>query len=157
MYPITVTDVRSGCVTGRERIVTALDGIYGWPGQRCLHLVYRYDRRGRRIGHGFVTTVDSAGTRTAVDLNDRELAIVVQLPIAVESDQPVNAIVTRCDEQAIDISLHGHGPVRVTGPDGQTRERLLDGEQTLTVQFGAAAAGSGLPTAGRGEPGTSAG
>ncbi len=33
MYPITVTDVRSGCVTGQERVVTALDGVYGWPGE----------------------------------------------------------------------------------------------------------------------------
>ncbi len=138
MYPITVTDVRSGCVTGQERVVTALDGVYGWPGERCLHLVYRYDRRGRRIGHDFVTTIDSAGARTAVDLDDREMAIVVKLPVTVESAAPVNVIVTRCDEQAIDVSIHGRGPVRITGPDGKTRELQLDGEQKLTLAPGAA-------------------
>lgn len=31
MYPITVTDVRSGRVTGKDRVVTALDCVYGWP------------------------------------------------------------------------------------------------------------------------------
>ncbi len=136
MYPITVTDVRSGCVTGNERVVTARDGVYGWPGERCLHLVYRYDRRGRRISHNFVTTTDASGARTAVDLDDREMAIVVKLPVTVQSATAVNAIVTRCDERAIGVSLHGHGAATITGPDGKVREVQLDGEQRLTIQPG---------------------
>jgi hypothetical protein len=138
MYPITVTDVRSDCVTGRERVVTARDGVYGWPGERCLHLVYRYDRRGRRIAHDFVTTIDAAGARTAVDVDDRELAIVVKLPVTVDSAAPVNVLVSRCDERAIEISLHGHGAARITGPDGQYQELQLDGERKLTIRPGAA-------------------
>lgn len=138
MYPITVTDVRSGWVTGKERVVAARDGVYGWPGEKFLHLVYRYDRRGRRIGHDFVTTIDSAGARTAVELDDREMAIIVKLPVTVESAAPVNAVVTRCDEQAIDVTLHGSGPVRIAGPDARTRELELHGEQKLTVRPGAA-------------------
>ncbi len=138
MYPITVTDVRSGCVTGKERVVTMRNGVYGWPGERGLHLVYRYDRRGRRIGHDFVTTIDAAGARTAVKLDDGESAIVVKLPVTVESAAPVNAIVAHCDERTIDVSLHGHGPVRITSPDGKTRELSLRGEQKLSIQPGVA-------------------
>ena len=133
MYPITVTDVRGSCVSGQERIVTALDGVYGWRGERCLHLVYRYDRRGRRIGHDFVTTIDSTGARTAVDLDDREMAIVVQLPVIVESATPVNVIVTRCDEQTIELSIHGEGSARITGPAGKTQVLSLTGAQQLTI------------------------
>jgi len=48
----------------------------------------------------------------------------------------VNVIVTRCDEQTIDASLHGGGPVRITGPDGKTRDLQLVGEQKLTIQPG---------------------
>lgn len=136
MYPITVTDVRSGCVTGKERVVTARDGVYGWPGERSLHLVYRYDRRGRRISHDFVTTIDAAGARTAVDLDDRELAIVIKLPVTVQSAAPINAVVTRCDERCIEVSLHGHGAATIAGPDGKAREVQLDGEQQLTIQPG---------------------
>lgn len=143
MYPITVTDVRSDCVTGKERVVTALDGVYGWPRQRCLHLVYRFDRRGRCISHDFVTTIDPAGARTAADLEGREMAIVVKLPVTIESAATVNAIVTRCDEQAIEVSLHGSGPARVTGPDGKTRELQLGGEQNLTLPVGVPGRSSG--------------
>jgi hypothetical protein len=114
------------------------NGVYGWPGERGLHLVYRYDRRGRRIGHDFVTTIDAAGARTAVKLDDGESAIVVKLPVTVESAAPVNAIVAHCDERTIDVSLHGHGPVRITSPDGKTRELSLRGEQKLSIQPGVA-------------------
>jgi hypothetical protein len=130
--------VRSGRVSGQERFVTTLDGVYGWQGERCLHLVYRYDRRGRRIGHDFVTTIDSAGARTAVNLNDREMAIVVKLPVIVESTMPVNVIVTRCDEQTIELSIHGDDSARITGPDGKTQVLPLTGAQQLTIQPGAA-------------------
>ena len=40
------------------------------------------------------------------------------MPVTVESAQPVNAIVTRCDEQIITVSLRGAGPVRIVGPNG---------------------------------------
>lgn len=136
MYPITVADVRSNCVTGKERVVTALDGVYGWTGDRSLHMVYRYDRRGRRIHHGFVTTIDTTGSRTAIDLGEGEMAIVAKLPVTVEASQPLNAVVTRCDEQAIGVSLHGNGKARITGPDGKTRELELSGPQTLLIEPG---------------------
>jgi hypothetical protein len=138
MYPITVTDVRSGCVSGQERIVTARNGVYGWRGERCLHRVYHYDRRGRNIGHDFVTTIDAAGARTAVELDDREMAIVVKLPVTVDSATPVNVIVTRCDQQAIEMSLHGYGAVQITGPDDRTQLLQLTGEQPFAIQPGSA-------------------
>ncbi len=71
-----------------------------------------------------------------MDLDDREMAIVVKLPVTVQSATPINAIVTRCDERAIEVSLHGHGAATITGPDGKAREVPLDGEQRLTIQPG---------------------
>lgn len=134
MYPITVTEVRSGCVIGRERMVTARDGVYGWPGECCLHLVYRYDRRGRRIGHDFVTTVDAEGARTAVDLDERELAIIERLPLIVRAASAVNVTVSRQDEQTLELSIHGYGPATLATPGGRVRELELNGEQHLTIQ-----------------------
>jgi hypothetical protein len=136
MYPITVTDLRCNCVTGKERVVTALDGVYGWAGDRSLHMVYRYDRRGRRIHHGFVTTIDAAGARTAIDLEEGEMAIVAKLPVTIEASQPLNAVVTRCDEQAVGVTLNGSGKARITGPDGKSREVDLGGTQTVLITPG---------------------
>lgn len=138
MYPITVTDIRSGCVSGKERIVTMRDGVFGWPNDIGLHLAYRYDRRGRRIPHAFVTTIDASGARTAVDVDDREMAIVVKLPVAVQTTGTLNAIVTRCDEDAIEASLHGNGPVRITDMNGRTHDLQLTGERTIQIQPGVA-------------------
>ena len=76
--------------------------------------------------------------RTAVDLNEHEMAIVVKLPVTVESTTPVNVLVTRCDEQMIEMSIHGYGAVQITGPDGKTQSLQLTGAQPLTVQPGSA-------------------
>ncbi len=133
MYPITVTEVRSGCVSGRERIVTARDGVYGWPGEGSLHLIYRYDRRGRRIGHDFVTTVDAEGARTEVHLNERELAIIEKLPLVVQTASAVNVTVNRRDEQTLELSIHGYGPATLAMPGGRVQELQLNGEQHLTI------------------------
>jgi hypothetical protein len=133
MYPITVTEVRAQCVTGRERIVTARDGIYGWPADQRLHLVYHYDRRGRRVGHDFVTTVDAAGARTSVRLSQEELAILVKLPVTVECVEPVNARITRCGSEAVEVQLMGRGSVLLTGPNATEQRIQLDGEQVLSI------------------------
>lgn len=83
------------------------------------------------------------GSGDYVDFGDnRELKMsgdfILLAWVTVQSAAPVNVIVTRCDEQAIEVSLHGHGAARIAGPDGQTHELQLSGEQRLTVQPSAA-------------------
>ena len=46
MYPIKIESIHAGTIRGRDRIVTKNSGVYGWPGDRRLHVVYRYDARG---------------------------------------------------------------------------------------------------------------
>ena len=133
MYPITVTEVRAHCVTGRERIVTAQEGSYGWPADQQVHLVYHYDRRGRRVGHNFVTTIDASGARTAVRLSQDEIAILVKLPVRIVCAAPINARVNQLAGDAVEVQLSGHGSVLVTGPDGVEQSIQLDGEQVLKI------------------------
>lgn len=133
MYPITVTEVRSHCVIGRERIVTARDGSYGWPADKCLHGVYHYDRRGRQVGHNFVTTVDATGARTELRLSQDEIAILVKLPVKIECDVPVNARVNHFAGNTMQVQLNGQGSVLLTGPDGVEQRIQLDGEQVLNM------------------------
>ncbi|MBI2299621.1 MAG: LamG domain-containing protein, partial [Armatimonadetes bacterium] len=63
-FPITVSEIHSGTVIGRERIVTMRSGAYGWRGDRSLVLGYRYNPLGAAVDADFVTTVDAAGART---------------------------------------------------------------------------------------------
>jgi hypothetical protein len=46
--------------------------------------------------------------------------------------------VTRCDEDAIEASLHGNGPVRITDMNGRTHDLQLTGERTIQIQPGVA-------------------
>lgn len=133
MYPITVTEIRAHCVTGRERIVTAREGCYGWPADKCLHGVYHYDRRGRRVSHNFVTTIDAAGARTEVRLSPDEIAILVKLPVSIVCDAPVNARVSHFAGDSMQVQFRGRGSVRLTGPDAFEQRIQLDGEQVLNI------------------------
>jgi hypothetical protein len=109
MYPITVEEVHSGCIKGRERIITMRPGVYGWREDHHLHAVRLYDARGRMIAHSFMTTADAAGTRTLLELTEGQTAILVRLPILVNAQQPVNLCVTRSESDGLDLAMNGQG------------------------------------------------
>ncbi len=119
MYPITITDLRSGTVTGRERIVTMHSGVYGWPGDRRLHSCRRYNALGMPVPAEFVTRVDAGGVRTQVDLDREESAVVVAIPVEVQTDAPVNVLCARYDGGGIVIHATGEGRVSLRVSDGE--------------------------------------
>jgi hypothetical protein len=130
MYPITVDEIRAGYVKGKERIVTARSGAVGWHDDRSLHAVYRYDNRGRRVRHNFMTTVDSSSSRTQLALAKGEMAIVERLPITVASSTAVNLHVLSVDETEATVLLNGDGDIVLN------RKRLsLHGRQKVTVDL----------------------
>lgn len=133
MYPITVEEIHGGCVKGSERIVTMNSGVFGWPGSRELHQVFRFDARGRAIPPECVTTIDAACARTRLDLRKDEAAVVVRIPVAIETDAPVNAAVMQCDADATVVLLNGRGPVTITGPGGASTTLDLDGPREVKL------------------------
>ena len=113
MVPITIEQMHSGTISGRERIITLHSGVYGWAGDRRLHFVSLYDGRGHPVPSSFPTTVDESGARTGLALGTNETAVIVKIPVAVLTAGTVNAIVTQYDKEGIDIALNGEGPVRL--------------------------------------------
>ena len=109
MYPITVETCHAGCVRGRERIVTMNSGIYGWPGARELHVVYRYDSRGHRVGHDFITTADADSVRTELLLDAGESAVIERIPLCIQVSAPVNCIVAGYDGTECRLRAQGKG------------------------------------------------
>ncbi len=144
MYPITVEEIHAGTIKGTERIVTMRSGVYGWAGDRGLHIAYRYDGRGMRVSHAFLTTTDAADTRTQVMLDKDETAVVRRLPIVVSNETPLNALVQRYDSRGVEFLLNGEGDVSVeiasgeflVGPDASYVLTTDEGERKLDVKEG---------------------
>lgn len=127
MYPITPVEIRRGLIQGEERIVTTKPGVYGWDDDR-LHLVHRYDGRGRPVSHGFFATVTpgaggSAKTSTDVKLLPDEAAVVERLPIRFRCPKPANVLVRRYDEDRIELVVSASAPSTLV---------LLDGVELVT-------------------------
>jgi hypothetical protein len=133
MYPITVQEIHSGYVKGKERLITMHSGVYGWPGDRDLHMAYRYDSRGHRIRADYITTVDASSVRTQVDLRKGETAVLERIPVRIESPTPMNVNVERYDEQGLVITVNGKGAIKVIPTKGKPHEVQLDGQQRITL------------------------
>jgi hypothetical protein len=137
MYPLTVESIHAGCIQGRERIITMNSGVYGWAGDRHLHLVRLFDARGRITSHQFLSTTDAGGTRTQVDLATGQTAVVVKLPVTLLSSRPVNVCVTEYRDGILDLALNGQTEV-ILKAEGAQPLRVLTGLE------GTAVAGGGL-------------
>jgi len=131
MYPITVQEVHSGYVKGKERLITMHSGVYGWPDSRDLHLAYRYDSRGHKTRAGFITAVNGVSARTRVELGDKETAVLVRIPVRIESPAPVHVVIERCDEHGLVMTANGKGSIQVVMPDGKSHAVKLDGQQSI--------------------------
>ncbi len=133
MFPITVQEVHGGTVKGKERLVTMNSGVYGWAGDRSLHVAFRYDSRGHRVRPDFLTTVDASSVRTRVDLGQDEAAVVVRIPVRIESTAPVNVVVDRYDDQALSMTVNGRGTIEVHCSGQGAREFSLTGQRQIHI------------------------
>jgi hypothetical protein len=118
MYPITIEEIHAGWVKGRQKIVTMRSGVYGWAGDHSLHLVRLTDGRGVLVLSRFLTTVDTAGARTELTLNENESAIVSKIPVHLDAAEPINVIVRQYDAHSIELVLNGEGRATVVVRDG---------------------------------------
>ena len=121
LYPITIEELHSGFVKGKERLVTCLSGVYGWPEDRDLHFVDLSDDKGILVPHRFTTTVDASGVRTQLTLGEDEIAVLKKIPVTVQAVKPVNLIVQQYDAQGVRLTLNGHGDMQLAVHDGDFR------------------------------------
>lgn len=123
MYPITLEEIRAGYVKGQQRLIASRSGVYGWPGSEDLHQVYLFDRRGVPISHGFVTTVDTGGVRTRLELADEQCAVIRRIPLLLRAQGAVNVRVDRYGREGAELVASGAGPARLIVQDGELRVR----------------------------------
>jgi hypothetical protein len=60
MYPFTPIELRPGVLIGKERILTARSGTFGW-GDRSKHEVYAFDETGREVPAFKAETIERDG------------------------------------------------------------------------------------------------
>ena len=78
-----------------------------------MHQVYKFDARGAPTTHDFLTTVDQAGVRTLAEFRKDESAVIVPVPITLESTTPVNVRLLRYDDGPLTMLLNGRGPAKL--------------------------------------------
>ena len=116
------------------RLKTPVPPRCGQAADRRLRLVCLSDARGRIASHEFLSTADTGGTRTQVDLATGQTAIVIKLPVALQSSRPINCCVTEYRNGVLDLVLNGHTEVILT-TDGLPL-RVLEGPQGKAVTGG---------------------
>ena len=143
-FPMTFEEIRAGLVRGPERIVTMNSGIYGWPGERNLHLVHRYNAQGAPAQEHGITTVDRDAVRSELRFGAHESAVIEPIPVQWESTSPLNVRVLAYDATALRLSLHGLGdgmlkiaPGPLAIDEGETYRVTINGAEThATAQAG---------------------
>jgi len=118
MYPITFEEIHAYYVKGRQRLITAKPGVYGWAGDNDLHCAYRYDALGWEIPANYLTTVDGHSVRTQIVLDDHQAAVLRKVPVTLTTDSPVNVVFRQYDDHAIALGLNGNGLVTLIVADG---------------------------------------
>lgn len=86
------------------------DGVYAFPGAidgNKLHLIRKFDGRGAPSAHDFITTSDTGGVRSEIDLAENESAVIEVVPATIRSNSPVNARVTHYDGSTLAATLSG--------------------------------------------------
>jgi len=96
-------------------------GGYGWRGDRSLHVAYLADARGVIVPNSFLTTVDSSGARTRLDLRRNETAVLRKIPVTLTAKHPVNVVTAQYDESGIVLVVNGTGAVELIVKDGDFR------------------------------------
>lgn len=88
--------------------------------------------------HEQLTTADKSGTRTDLQLTPGQTAVLIRLPVTIQSDNPVNTCVTHFDARLLELTLTGQanvtlhvedkapGKLRVIGTDATVNEETRD-------------------------------
>ena len=82
LFPLTPIELHHGYLLGRERIIAAHSGSYGWPGERCLVRVEVFGADGKRLSTAVRTEVANHA-RTTLELERGQVAILHRLPVVV--------------------------------------------------------------------------
>ena len=83
VFPFTPIELHAGYLLGKERIIAAHSGNFGWPGEKALVQVRHFGANGKLTGRDFPTVIGKKEARTAVEVGKDEAVVLVRLPVTV--------------------------------------------------------------------------
>ena len=78
VFPFTPIELHYGYLLGKERIITLHSGSYGWKDDGSLVVCHRFDKDGKRHPAEWPTVLKDGATRTEVELDEGEVAVLVR-------------------------------------------------------------------------------
>ncbi|MDD4017481.1 MAG: hypothetical protein PHV28_06000 [Kiritimatiellae bacterium] len=82
VFPFTPIELHAGYLLGKERIIAAHSGNYGWPGEKSLVQVRYFGANGKLTDRDFPTMLGKEAY-TAVEVGKGEAVVLVRLPVTV--------------------------------------------------------------------------
>ena len=118
LFPFTPIELHAGYLLGQERIIATHSGNYGWPGERCLVRVLRFNAEGKIVDNDFVTTVGDEA-RTRVELAEGEMVVLERLPVTVTpGNGPVLVRAVRYADGDLSLRAEAEHPWTLHLPEG---------------------------------------
>ncbi len=93
----------------RNPLSTTISKDDGLTWLQSKPLETNFDQRGALVPNRFLTTIEQGEVRTQLDFEPNESAVIVPIPVQVDSGGPVNARVMSYDESRMEIELNGAG------------------------------------------------
>lgn len=130
MFPFTPLELHSGWLLGKERILTALSGDFGWYGENRLAQTFVFDEQGREIpGYPVVTIGTGEGTRFKLKLKKNYCAAMVAIPVEADLKGTVLENI-RYENGVMSCFVGGKGTV-ILKSGKRTRTFEINGRQEI--------------------------
>lgn len=138
-FPFTPVELHPGYLLGRERIIAAHPGNYGWRDTRSLVRIDCFDRAGRPIDDRFETRI-AREARTEVSLRPGEIVVLERLPMSLEpvaGEAVVSQVRYASSEIDLNVRCRSGATLRIGNssvPLSETRRYAVTGDD-LPEQF----------------------
>ena len=134
VFPFTPVELHYGYLLGRERIITLHSGSYGWQDDAGLVVCHQFDREGKRRSVSWPTVLRGGTTKTAIELDEDEVAVLVRTPWTVSGADGTTIRNVALDGGRLTVAAAGTGVLELRSGNVRHAERLQGEPTTFTVR-----------------------
>ena len=136
VFPFTPIELHCGYLLGKERIITLHSGSYGWQDDTSLVVCHRFDREGKRSSGAWPTVLRGGVTKTAIELDEDEVAVLVKTPWTISGADGVTIRDVATDDRQLTCTAVGTGILELRSGNTLRAVTLRPGGVSSTVSSG---------------------